>query len=1246
MVPLVGVRVRERRRTQQRLTHERRRPAVRTRRAGDVVPVRGVVRDGDAEPRLRDVHPAVRRGLEPRHVPRGVLVRRPVDVPELDLARRHRRPHVERERELEELLPLVPLDLGLDVQLGLPRGRRVPGGHRRRAEGARHDERIAEHLDGGRRQDGPVPLVGAVDVPRLPLVRGVPEHRVLRGDGARCDGVASGSVVDERHDVPARVDGRRDDAGVEDEAVAVPDGRHGLLRRRHGTTQGGHPARRDGRGVEAHHGPDLGAAPGPDRTRALRRVEPAAGSPGERGRRRPDPGERRRPTARERGRRRPDQSLEDLGDPGVLGLGVLVDPGDRRPRQDVVELLQEHGVPHGLELVVRVLGAEPHGRGRRPELGLAEQVLGSAVALLRADLRGVRAAVELEVHFPRPHRGFRQDALELLEHLRGGAEVDPRRAVEVVLASGRRDHLAGGPTAAVAEPVQQHRRVRDAALLVAAFAAEQVGGGDVRVVGVGRGKVRQDAGAVDALPVERRVRDDVRLVPRGLLRDEPLRAGGPDDLRQRAGVAERVGQPGLGGVDAELLEEQALPGDELAREGLTTGQVGVRLDPHAADGDPAALGHALLDAGPDRRVPVADPGVLLCGRAREGEVGVLVHQVEHVRERPGALADRLADRPEPGGVDVRVSDGDGAVRGGAGGHGEGRGEHGAGLRGGARDVVRVEGIGGALEHAEQVGAAGAVGRELGHQAAEHPDVLLELPHGVVALDELERAQPVDRLRPGGRPGPERCRALEVVATDVRVRGGLDVQLEGAAGADLDGHGVVARLDALDRRAVGAPGESLGLEAGLPLREAEVDAELDRGAGVGAEVVGHGAPHAEPRGAPGAAAPRAADRERRVLGGDGLGERDGLVRHVPGVDGDRGRAAVHGGVDAVADETGDPGFDERFVVVHGGGSFPAGTAVGRAHRGRTGSALDAAGEGVAAPEAAGHEHVEGDHGHGVDDREGGELPVGDRAVLPEEVEDAHRGGHLVGREQQDERDEEVPPGLDEHEDEHDRDAGAHERHDDPRERGEHRGAVGPRRLLEGDRHRVHEVLRHPDRHRQARRGEEEDAAPHVVDQVERHEQRVDGHHHRRDRQPGAEQDAVQERLVDAHLVAGQRVRGEQREHHGDDRGAAGEQQAVRERDERQLRGEHLREVVERELRRQLHRQRRLGVHRRQHEPEQGHREADGDDEQDDVRHPAHGPPARGGHVQCAGRGHRAGDVRDGTVGSEGHGQSTSGLSARM
>ncbi len=177
----------------------------------------------------------------------------------------------------------------------------------------------------------------------------------------------------------------------------------------------------------------------------------------------------------------------------------------------------------------------------------------------------------------------------------------------------------------------------------------------------------------------------------------------------------------------------------------------------------------VLDAGPDRRVAVTDPGVLLGGRAREREVRVAVHQVEHVREGAGALADRLAQpatarpsrcaRGRPRRRDRRTR--------------TPRRPTAARARPGRRPRCRRRRRGrGRRRHArgaQQVRATRAVRGELPHQATEDPEVLLEFPHGVVALDEFDAADPVDRVRSGGGLRTERRRALERVAADV---GGL------------------------------------------------------------------------------------------------------------------------------------------------------------------------------------------------------------------------------------------------------------------------------------------------------------------------------------------------------------------------------------------------------------------------------------------------------------------------------------------
>ena len=64
------------------------------------------------------MHPAVRADLELGFVPRGVGVRGPIHMAELGFRRRSVGLHVERERQFEQLLGLVPVDIDLDVQCG------------------------------------------------------------------------------------------------------------------------------------------------------------------------------------------------------------------------------------------------------------------------------------------------------------------------------------------------------------------------------------------------------------------------------------------------------------------------------------------------------------------------------------------------------------------------------------------------------------------------------------------------------------------------------------------------------------------------------------------------------------------------------------------------------------------------------------------------------------------------------------------------------------------------------------------------------------------------------------------------------------------------------------------------------------------------------------------------------------------------------------------------------------------------
>ena len=352
------------------------------------------------------------------------------------------------------------------------------------------------------------------------------------------------------------------------------------------------------------------------------------------------------------------------------------------------------------------------------------------------------------------------------------------------------------------------------------------------------------------------------------------------------------------------------------------------------------------------------PRELLRRRAGEEEVVVLVHEREHVGEGAGALADRLAHRPQPGRVDVRVADGDHVVGARVGGGGEQGSEHlAAGLRR-AGDVVGVEGVDEALEPAEDLRAPGRLLAELAPQAVEGPHVLRQLPHGQVAQADVEHPGAVDGGVAGGGEVAHGGGRVDRLALHVRVRRRLDVEVDAVAWADLQRHRRVAGLDGLQDVAFWGPDEALGLEAGVAAHEAEVDEHLDaciRHLPVGWD----GAGDVEPRGSP-RAAPLVTDPEGRELLGDRLGEGHGLARNVPGGDGELFALAVDGGGESFGHEPADAEVDELRGVRHGAPFCVGGRGGSRR------SALDGAGERKRAAAEAGHEYVQRQDRQGVEE----------------------------------------------------------------------------------------------------------------------------------------------------------------------------------------------------------------------------------------------------------------------------------------
>jgi len=134
-----------------------------------------------------------------------------------------------------------------------------------------------------------------------------------------------------------------------------------------------------------------------------------------------------------------------------------------------------------------------------------------------------------------------------------------------------------------------------------------------------------------------------------------------------------------------MAAEEVAAEQELAGERFGAGEVAVGLDPHAADWLPAAFGDARLDRLEQLRVVLAHIVIELGLALGEVVVGELLHEAHDGVEGAAGLAPRLAQSPQPGGVDVGVAAGDDA------------------------DVHRLAGLGDALAQSSQ--CAGDTGVE-------------------------------------------------------------------------------------------------------------------------------------------------------------------------------------------------------------------------------------------------------------------------------------------------------------------------------------------------------------------------------------------------------------------------------------------------------------------------------------------------------------------------------------------------------
>ena len=96
---------------------------------------------------------------------------------------------------------------------------------------------------------------------------------------------------------------------------------------------------------------------------------------------------------------------------------------------------------------------------------------------------------------------------------------------------------------------------------------------------------------------------------------------------------------------------------DLANERFAGGQIAIGLHPHRADRLPLPAADALFYALPDLGIVGLHPRIVLRLRADEHIARILLHVVEGGGEGARAFSNRLAERPKPSRIDVRMANG-------------------------------------------------------------------------------------------------------------------------------------------------------------------------------------------------------------------------------------------------------------------------------------------------------------------------------------------------------------------------------------------------------------------------------------------------------------------------------------------------------------------------------------------------------------------------------------------------------------
>ena len=214
-----------------------------------------------------------------------------------------------------------------------------------------------------------------------------------------------------------------------------------------------------------------------------------------------------------------------------------------------------------------------------------------------------------------------------------------------------------GPAAAIADPKNQQRMVGNLPLGIFIGDLAQRMGSRRAVVSLLREHVRQNRSPIDSPPVKSMVGKAVHDVPRELLRHEKAVAAFFENLRQLPVVSKDIRLPAIAGNFSKLFPEKSRPVENLAHERLPAGDTAIRLHPECPLQFNAPGLNRLLDARIKHRVIFFHPGKKLGLARAENITRIIFYIIKGVCESPRSFADRLADRPEPGQVQVGMPHG-------------------------------------------------------------------------------------------------------------------------------------------------------------------------------------------------------------------------------------------------------------------------------------------------------------------------------------------------------------------------------------------------------------------------------------------------------------------------------------------------------------------------------------------------------------------------------------------------------------